>query len=109
MTESEKIHESLTVLDGKCSALLQLSGVILAIATIPVTSGKVAGVELLIAAFIAGDFLVTSLLLLYVLWFSSSPSATLLAARARIYNLSLVLVGIGLLAMGALFLLSALS
>lgn len=102
-TELEKICEKLSILDGKCSALLQLSAIILAIGIIPATSGKVEGSELILAAFIAGDFLITSLLLLSVIWYSNNPSAKLLSIRSKAYNFSLILIGIGLIAMGILF------
>lgn len=91
------LYERLTILDGKCSALLQLSSVILALNIIPVAIGKLSGIALALSKIVAIIFLFTSLLSLFVIWIEWEPSEAILRYRTYAYRFAVVLTAIGLI------------
>jgi hypothetical protein len=107
MGENERdLNQSLGILDQKCSALLQLSSVVLALNIIPAVSGKLDQVESLLSGAIAIIFLINSLLSLFVLWINWQPSEQTLVFRTYMYQVCVGLTAIGLAAMAGLMLIS---
>jgi len=92
----EELYERLNILDTKCSALLQLSAIVLTIGTIPVTSGQIAGFSLILSLVIASIFLISSLLSLSVIWIKWEASMKTLVWRTYAYKISHTLTAIGL-------------
>uniref|UniRef100_A0A7C4TVQ4 DUF202 domain-containing protein n=1 Tax=Caldisericum exile TaxID=693075 RepID=A0A7C4TVQ4_9BACT len=93
---TEEIYERLTILDGKCSALLELSAIILTIGTIPITSGKFSGLPFVLSLIITVTFLLVSILSLTVIWVEWEPTIKTLNWRTIAYRISVILSGAGL-------------
>lgn len=104
--EMDQLYERLNILDNKCSALLQLSSVILALIIIPVAFGKLSGLALTLSLSIAILFLVTSLLSLFVIWIIWEPTEVILSWRTGVYRIAVILTAIGLVCMATLIITS---
>ena len=104
--ELKDLYSNLNILDAKCSALLQLSSVILALNIIPAASGELAGLSLKLSLGIAVLFLITSLLSLYVIRIEWEPDEPLLKRRTIAYSIALYLTAVGLIMMAALIIIS---
>jgi hypothetical protein len=104
--ELEELYSKLNILDAKCSALLQLSSVILALNIIPAASGELAGLSLKLSMGIAVLFLATSLLSLNVIRIEWYPDEALLKRRTMAYSIALYLTAVGLIMMAALIIIS---
>lgn len=102
MEDQKELYERLSILDSKCSGLLQLSSVILALNVIPAVGGKLTGFSQVLSILVAILFLVTSLLSLYVLQIEWQPTSKTLQRRTMAYRISLVLTVIGLFCVAAL-------
>jgi clan AA aspartic protease len=102
MEDQKELYERLNILDSKCSGLLQLSSVILALNVIPAVGGKLTGFSQVLSILVAVLFLVTSLLSLYVLQIEWQPTSKTLQRRTMAYRISLVLTVIGLFCVAAL-------
>jgi len=93
-------YSQLTILDGKCGALLQLSALILTLGTIAIPT---VGVPLKIpirAIAIALIFLLVSLLSLFVIWVDWNAAESVVRVRTSIYKPSVLLTAAGLLLIG---------
>lgn len=104
--EVAELNKRLGILDHKCSALLELSSVVLALNIIPAVSGNLTQVGSLLSAVISVAFLISSLLSLFVLWLDWQPTEETLRFRTRIYRICIFLTAIGLTAIAALMLTS---
>jgi hypothetical protein len=100
----QELHKKLGIVDHKCSALLELSSVVLALNIIPAVSGNLSSVGSKLSAVISVAFLISSLLSLFVLWIDWEPSQETLIFRTRIYRICIFLTAIGLIAIAALML-----
>ena len=98
MNQSELIRR-LTVLDSKCSVLLQLSAVVLALNMIPASIGKLDGFRQIISTIIALVFLLTSFLSLLVIWVNWEASEGTLRYRTFAYRVAIIMATIGLICM----------
>ncbi|WNZ24930.1 hypothetical protein HJG54_20130 [Leptolyngbya sp. NK1-12] len=98
------LNRRLGILDHKCSALLELSSVVLALNIIPAVSGNLSDVGSLLSAIISVTFLVSSLLSLFVLWIDWQPTEQVVEFRTSIYRFCIFLTAIGLTAIAALML-----
>lgn len=92
----EEKYRRLTILDGKCAALLQLSALILAIGAVVVPGVHVTGFLYLVTIAIGIIFLIISLLSLSVIWVNWEPSVRLLERRTTAYKACVVMTGVGL-------------
>ena len=101
-TDHSALYDRLTILDGKCSALLQLSAVVLSIGIIPATMSNVLVAYRLLCLVATGSFLVVSILSLTVIWVDWIPSEATVKWRTGAYRLAVVLTGLGLLSTAAL-------
>jgi len=101
MDHNELIRR-LTVLDSKCSALLQLAAVVLALTMIPASIGKLDGLREVLSIIIAFLFLLTSFLSLSVIWVNWEPSERTLGHRTFSYQVAIVIAAIGLICMAIL-------
>jgi hypothetical protein len=102
----EDLNRRLGILDHKCSALLELSSVVLALNIIPAVSGNLTDVGSILSAIISITFLISSLLSLFVLWIDWQPTEKVLGFRTLIYRVCIFLTAIGLTAIAALMLTS---
>lgn len=100
----QDLHRKLGIVDHKCSALLELSSVVLALNIIPAVSGNLTDIGSKLSAIISIAFLISSLLSLFVLWIDWAPSQETLVFRTLIYRICIFLTAIGLTAIAALML-----
>ena len=96
----QELYDHLNVVDTKCAALLQLSGIILMIGTVSLASGVLSTALRGLLGFIFATFLVISFLSLSVVWLYWSKSEASLVKflkyRTRVYNLCVLLTAVGL-------------
>jgi len=104
--EMNQLYERLNILDNKCSALLQLSSVILALTIISATFGKLTGLAVTLSLSIAVLFLITSLLSLFVIWIRWTPTKATVDHRTCMYRIAVILTAIGLICMASLIITS---
>jgi hypothetical protein len=102
----DDLNRRLGILDHKCSALLELSSVVLALNIIPAVSGNLSDVGSILSAIISITFLISSLLSLFVLWIDWQPTEKVLSFRTSIYRICIFLTAVGLTAIAALMLTS---
>lgn len=105
-TTPAELNARLSILDHKCSALLELSSVVLALNIIPAVSGNLTNLGSLLSGTISIAFLISSLLSLFVLWIDWDATEQTLLFRTRIYRFCIFLTAIGLMAIAALMLTS---
>ncbi len=106
LAAARDLNRRLGIIDHKCSALLELSSVVLALNIIPAVSGNLTPVGSLLSAVISVAFLISSLLSLFVLWVDWGATEQTLQFRTRIYRFCIFLTAIGLTAIAALMLTS---
>ncbi len=99
MWTKKELYDRLTILDGKCSALLQLSSVIIALNIIPAAMGKLTGLPVTLNIIVAIIFLLTSLLSLLVIRVEWKPTEATLKHRTLAYRFAVMLTATGLLCM----------
>ena len=93
-------YSRLTILDGKCGALLQLSALILTLGTIAIpTVGTPLQIPIRAVA-IALIFLLVSLLSLFVIWVDWNARDSVVRLRTSVYKLCVLLTGAGLILIG---------
>lgn len=102
----QELNQRLSILDHKCSALLELSSVVLALNIIPAISGNLSKMGSILSAIISVAFLISSLLSLFVLWIDWHPTEETVRFRTSIYSTCIALTAIGLTAIAALMLIS---
>jgi hypothetical protein len=99
--DQEQLYRRLDILDNKCSALLQLSSVVLALNVIPAVITDTSGLALTLTIVVVSLFLLSSVLALSVIWVNWSPTERTLTLRSRTYRVALVATGLGVFAMAA--------
>jgi hypothetical protein len=100
--EREEFLRRLTVLDTKCTALLTLSGVVLALNMLAVTLGKMDTMKKIFSIFISLLFLISSFLALSVIWIDWKATDVTLKNRTKAYKLAVIIEAIGLVCMAGL-------
>lgn len=98
----EELLTHLNALDAKCAALLQLSGIVLTLGTIPAIAGSLSGYRLVLSGMITLVFMVNCLISLSVLWYVPDPDEALFRRRCRVYKVLVLLSGIGLVLISVL-------
>jgi hypothetical protein len=95
--EKSEIIRRLTVLDSKCSALLQLSALILTLNMISASIKNIGGLKQILSATITFIFLFISLLSLTVIWVNWRVSNRTVKYRTIMYRINIAMTAIGLL------------
>jgi len=95
----DELYNRLSILDSKCSALLQLSSVVLALNVIPATTGDLSGLTLAFSIIVAVGFLLVAFLSLSVIWIEWEPTVKTLSGRTCRYRAAFLLTWLGLLSM----------
>lgn len=98
MDRSELVRR-LAVLDTKCSALLQLSAVVLALNMISASIGEFGWLRHALGAIIASLFLATSFLSLLVICVNWEATESTLRRRTFAYRIAIIATAIGLVCM----------
>ncbi|MDQ3974410.1 MAG: hypothetical protein M3276_08790 [Actinomycetota bacterium] len=97
----DPLYRKLDILDSKCSTLLQLSSLVLALNVIPVAIVEQSRLALALTVVVAVPFLFSSLLALSVIWVDWAPTQRTVVVRTRTYLIALVATALGVIAMTA--------